>query len=123
MESPIRRMSTDSNTLGYISNEFSGHINSFQGPYQQGLPYIQQFQSPVPQHSSPHQNQIIHSNSQQFQPIHQQHTTHHQTPIHQPSPQHFQNVNQGYAYHPQHQIQQQLPITMVIKIYIYATIK
>ena len=119
MESPIRRMSSDSTALGYMGNEFGGVINTYQGSYQQGIPYMQQFQSPTQQHASPHQHQFIQPSSQQFQPIHQQHTTHHQTPIHQPSPQHFQHVNQGYAYHSQHQMQQQLPMAMVSRIHTF----
>ena len=116
MESPIRRMSTDNTAQGYMGNEFGGLMNTYQVPFQQGMPYMHQFQPPLPPPTPIHQNQMHPSSQQQFQPIHQQHTTHHQNQIHQPSPQHFQSVNMGYNYHPQAQMQQQLPITMVTRI-------
>ena len=111
MESPIRKMSIDNTARGM---EFEDFVNPYQGTFQQGMPYMQQFQPPMQQHNSIQQSQMIQPSQQQFQPIHQQHAVHHQTPIHQPSPQHFPPLNQGYIYHPQAQIQQ-IPVTMVIR--------
>ena len=118
MESPIRRMSIDSTSQGYVTNEIGGVMHPYQGSLQQGIPYMQQFQSPVPQQhpTMMQQNQILQTPStQQFQPIHQIYSSHQSNQIHQPSPQHFYPMHhQGYNYHPQAPIhQQQVPVTMV----------
>ena len=122
MESPIRRMSIDSTSQGYVTNEIAGVMHPYQGSFQHGMPYMQQFQSPIPhQHTSMLPNQILQTSSQQFQPIHQVYSTHQSNQIHQPSPQHFHPMNQAYNYlpqtplhHPQTPLHpQQLPVTMV----------
>ena len=119
MESPIRRMSIDSTSQGYVTNEIGGGMHSYQGALQQGMPYMQQFQSPLPPQHHPmmHQNQMLQTSTQQFQPIHQVYSTQQSSQIHQPSPQHFYPMHQGYTYHPQPPMhQQQLPVTMVSRI-------
>ena len=114
MESPIRRMSSDNISQGYMGTDFGDVMNPYQNSYQpQGMPFRQQpFQQ---QHTSLHQPQIISPSPQQFQPIHQHQISHqHQArQIHQPSPQHFQPVNQSYTYHPQAQFPQQPPVILV----------
>ena len=130
MESPIRRMSIDSTSQGYVTNEIGGVMHPYQGSFQQhGIPYMQQFQSPIShQHPSMLPNQMIQTSTQQFQPIHQVYSSHQSNPIHQPSPQHFHPMHQAYNYLPQTPLQQpqtplhqpqtplhqgQLPMTMV----------
>ena len=110
MESPIRRMSMSR------MSEFDSNLSPYHGSFQHSVPYMQQYQTPMQQHPSTQQSQIIPPSQQQFQPIHQQpHASLHQTPIYQPSPQHFPPLNQGYIYHPQAQFSQQIPASMVIR--------